>query len=77
MKWYFLGACILAGLVILYLIYSYIFKVKKEEKKEAKKEAPKQVVIEEFESSKTFQGKKEGMVFKLGEKGLGYYLDRP
>ena len=73
MKWYFLGACILAGLVILYLIYSYIFKVKKEAKKEAKKE----VVIEEFESSKTFQGKKRGMVFKLGEKGLGYYLDKP
>ena len=69
MKWYFRGACILAGLVILYLIYSYIFKVKKE--------APKQVVIEEFESSKTFQGKKRGMVFKLGEKGLGYYLDKP
>lgn len=73
MKWYFLGACILTGLVILYLIHSYIFKVKKE----AKKEAPKQVVIEEFESSKTFQGKKEGMVFKLGEKGIGYYLDKP
>ena len=73
MKWYFSGACILAGLVILYLIYNYIFKVKKEEKKEA----PKQVVIEEFESSKTFQGKKEGMVFKLGEKGIGYYLDKP
>lgn len=73
MKWYFLGACILVGLVILYLIHSYIFKVKKE----SKKEAPKQVVIEEFESSKTFQGKKEGMVFKLGEKGIGYYLDKP
>jgi hypothetical protein len=29
----------------------------------------------EFEASSTFSGAREGCVFKLGEKGLGYYAD--
>lgn len=29
-----------------------------------------------FESCGSFRGKKEGYVYKLGEKGLGYYKDR-
>tara|TARA_Y100000817_G_C16846366_1_gene540187 strand:- start:758 stop:1054 length:297 start_codon:yes stop_codon:yes gene_type:complete len=30
----------------------------------------------EFEESDSFKGKKDGYVFKKGEKGLGYYLDK-
>ena len=36
-------------------------------------EVPMQAV--EFEAAPAFQGARSGMVFKLGSKGLGYYLD--
>lgn len=42
---------------------------------ETKNTQPK-IVIEKFEPSKKFQGFRKNRVFKLGEKGLGYYLDK-
>ena len=32
--------------------------------------------LEPFIASKTFSGAKLGYVFKLGEKGIGYYIDK-
>lgn len=31
----------------------------------------------DFEASATFAGRREGMVFKLGDRGQGYYKDKP
>ena len=36
----------------------------------------KKLINEGFEPSKTFQGARKNKVFKLGKKGLGYYLDK-
>ena len=36
----------------------------------------KQVNFIDFEDSDSFKGKRDGYVFKKGEKGLGYYLDK-
>jgi hypothetical protein len=37
---------------------------------------PRKNKTEGFEPSQTFQGQRKGKVFKLGGKGLGYYLDK-
>ena len=34
------------------------------------------VKFTEFEASESFKGRKPGYVFKKGDKGLGYYLDK-
>ncbi len=34
------------------------------------------VVLDDFIPSDTFQGSKEGYVFKTDDKGLGYYIDK-
>tara|TARA_B100001094_G_C17737699_1_gene579635 strand:- start:291 stop:614 length:324 start_codon:yes stop_codon:yes gene_type:complete len=36
----------------------------------------KGVEFAEFEASDSFKGRKSGYVFKKGEQGLGYYLDK-
>ena len=36
----------------------------------------KGVEFEKFEASDSFKGRKHGYVFKKGEQGLGYYLDK-
>ena len=48
-----------------------VFSIPREEK-----QAPKTQLVD-FLASKKFAGAKPGFVFKKGQKGLGYYLDRP
>ena len=58
--------CGIVGIIGLLLLYIYL-------KSSPKK---KKTINEGFEPSKTFQGARKNKVFKLGEKGLGYYLDK-
>lgn len=61
--------CGIIGIICLYLLYVYVIKPNPLKKK-------KKRINEGFEPSKTFQGAKKNKVFKLGDKGLGYYLDK-
>ena len=45
-------------------------------KSETPKAAKKEKECKDFISSKKFKGSKKGFVFKMGERGLGYYLDK-
>ena len=38
--------------------------------------APQEEKIEDFYPNDTFQGEFEGFIFKMGDKGMGYYLDK-
>ncbi len=59
----------LIGLIILIIGYNYFFK------KEDEQPSLEEFEGNDFEPSKTFQGYRKNKVFKLGEKGLGYYFD--
>ena len=52
------------GLVLLLAIYYFFYKNKSKKN------------IEEFQASPTFQGSRKNRVFKLGNQGQGYYLDK-
>tara|TARA_Y100000389_G_C17394960_1_gene482002 strand:+ start:599 stop:814 length:216 start_codon:yes stop_codon:yes gene_type:complete len=60
--------CGVVGIISLYLLYIYFVKSPPKKKKK--------IINEGFEPSKTFQGRRKNKVFKLGKKGLGYYLDK-
>ena len=66
---------ILFILIILIFLGIFLFF----NKKKVTFNESKNVIIEidklEFIESDTFQGKKEGSIFKNCKKGLGYYLD--
>lgn len=65
MELYVKCLCGIVGIIILFLLYIYFIKSKK-----------KKIINEGFEPSKTFRGARKNRVFKLGDKGLGYYLDQ-
>jgi len=60
---------------LLYIvIFSFLFQMITKKDKNIKKS--KNVVhFLDFEESNVFQGKRNGYVFKKGDKGIGYYLD--
>ena len=60
---------------LLYIvIFSFLFQMILKKDKNIKKS--KNVVhFLDFEETNVFQGKRNGYVFKKGDKGLGYYLD--
>ena len=59
---------------LLYIvIFSFLFQMITKKDKNIKS---KNVVhFLDFEETNVFQGKRNGYVFKKGDKGLGYYLD--
>jgi hypothetical protein len=59
--------CGIVGIIGLFLLYIYFVKSSPKKKK---------IINEGFEPSKTFKGSRKNKVFKLGKKGLGYYLDK-
>ena len=59
---------ILIGLALLVGIYFYTFRMNKAE--------PMKNKNKDFLPSDKFAGAKEGYVFKMDSKGLGYYLDK-
>tara|TARA_B100000424_G_C22705402_1_gene384435 strand:- start:37 stop:249 length:213 start_codon:yes stop_codon:yes gene_type:complete len=59
--------CGIVGIIGVYLLYIYFVKSPLKKKK---------IINEGFEPSKTFKGARKNKVFKLGKKGLGYYLDK-
>ena len=73
-------------LVVGYFVYTYYMKSKNIEdinndiisKNDMKNEKKNLSVTinDEFIKSDGFAGKKKGYVFKKGDKGLGYYLDK-
>ena len=65
-KLVWIGLGILLLLTICYLLFG-----KKDERMK-----DKQTINEGFQASPTFQGSRKNKVFKLGNKGLGYYLDK-
>ena len=52
-----------------------IFDAGNGEDDESSEEESDVQVLEEFTLAEAFQGKKDGFVFKTGDKGLGYYTD--
>ena len=61
---------ILIGLSILIGVYFYMQKSRKNVE-----EPMENHQLEPFIQSNSFCGAKEGYVFKMDDKGLGYYLD--
>ena len=55
--------------IVLLLTICYFLIGNKDEKKREKQ------IDEGFQAFSTFQGSRKNKVFKLGDKGLGYYLD--
>ena len=66
---------ILIGMIVLIAIYFYTFHMSKPEHMTGHiaHQAPPNKA--NFIPSKKFAGAKEGYVFKMDSKGLGYYLD--
>ena len=71
--------------ICIYLGYTYYIKqtdIKeinnniKKEKENLQKEQVKVEFNDEFIETDGFMGEKEGYIFKTGEKGTGYYLDK-
>ena len=62
-------AYVLVGLAVLVGIYFYFQKTEKIQEKD---EYPSK---SNFYASDKFNGAMDGYVFKMGENGLGYYLD--
>lgn len=65
--------------ILIFIICSalYIYFSEDESLVKEKKQIKKQKQIHEgFEASSKFQGYKKNKVFKLGNQGLGYYLDK-
>ena len=56
--------------------YDIISKYMNKEKKILEGYSKKEVTFAEFEESETFKGRKPRYVFKKGDQGLGYYLDK-
>jgi len=63
-------AYVLVGLAVLVGIYFYFQKSKKNVE-----EYMGNIQQEPFIASDKFDGAMDGYVFKMGENGLGYYLD--
>ena len=61
---------ILIGLSILIGVYFYMQKSKKNVE-----EPMENHQLEQFITSESFVGAKEGYIFKMDDIGLGYYLD--
>lgn len=79
---YYLFESELLSSLIYIVTFSYLYEMiskyfKKEEKvvEGYSTTNKKEVQFLPFEPSNTFNGKKNGYVFKKGDKGLGYYLD--
>jgi len=62
------------GLGILLLLTICFFLVQNNKKEERSKDI--KTINEGFQASSTFQGIRNNKVFKLGNHGLGYYLDK-
>ena len=58
------------GIILLCIVYYYLNSRNKEKKVEIVEENL------EFIPSDTFSGAKEGYVFKNGDMGIGYYIDK-
>lgn len=61
--------------IICCALYIY-FSEKEQDVKEKKKIQKHNKIKEGFEASSRFKGYRKNKVFKLGDKGLGYYLDK-
>ena len=67
MEFYVKCLCGVVGIISIYFVYIYFIKSSPKKNK---------LINEGFEPSKTFQGARKNKVFKLCNKGLGYYLDK-
>ena len=63
---------VLIGAIVLIAIYFYTFHMNKSDNIAE----PMKNKNKDFLPSDKFAGAKEGYVFKMDSKGLGYYLDR-
>ena len=78
-KYYLFESELLSSLVYI-TVFSFLYEMISKFMNEVKK--TENIVLEgyssgsEFEASDSFKGRKHGYVFKKGDKGLGYYLDK-
>ena len=73
-----IGICIYLGYTY-YMKQTNIKEINNNIEKEDEKLEKEQVKVEfndEFIETDGFMGEKEGYIFKTGEKGTGYYLDK-
>tara|TARA_B100001094_G_C18107479_1_gene759210 strand:- start:682 stop:918 length:237 start_codon:yes stop_codon:yes gene_type:complete len=75
-KYIFFGSLLLLGILVFLKYNKKQPKVNKKYHKIPPPLPPRKNKTEGFQPSQTFQGQRKGKVFKLGGKGLGYYLDK-
>jgi hypothetical protein len=83
-KYIILGIIVLIIIVCLVFIYYYYYNkvniIKNDVDVEMRpiytQERFSNKIVDDFIVSNSFQGSKEGYIFKTDDKGLGYYIDK-